>query len=685
MAVLQKMREKFGIAISVIIALSLLYFIAPMDDLMTLFGRPQNVGEINGRGISYEDFAADVERFTTINEIMTGSSAKNEEQQKQVRDAAWQSLLDKYMFIDNARKAGISVGDDEVVDLISQSGLFTGDNGEFSVEKLRDLIDQAETDPTAALYWEYLRTALRTQRYYEKYSSLFTASSVDNALTLADAVAENNTTVDAQFISLPYGYARDTTINVSNAEIKSYYKAHKNIYRQDASRDLEYVVFEVVPSASDIAAANNEMAKAVAEFRKAPNLKTFLLKNSERQLSDYWYKKGELNSISSKINDHIFSNASGVSEIVKEGDTFYAAKTVATAQVPDSVYVKHILLQGDDAGKTADSLLRAIRKNPASFETNVALYSADKGSSADGKLGNIGWLTQTYMIPGFESVITAEKNAPFILETQYGTHVVVVTKTTKPVLKKRVAILEKTVLASKETFQTYYSQANRFASITAGTVEGYKKAVDSLGIYSHKMNNVKEGNDRYGSVDQAKEVTRWAYETKKAGKASGILTVNNNYFFVVALNGIHKEGYKPVSEVSSQISNTLYSKKLGEKKVAEFKAAAEGAATLEEVAQKLDATVESKTGITFSAMSAPEYEPALMGALLVAPEGELYGPVKGGNAAYYCKVGSRNVGSFYTEDDAKGLASQKAQYNSQMIIPVMMEAAGVKDNRARYY
>ena len=36
MAVLQKMREKFGVVISIIIALSLLYFIAPMDDLMTL-------------------------------------------------------------------------------------------------------------------------------------------------------------------------------------------------------------------------------------------------------------------------------------------------------------------------------------------------------------------------------------------------------------------------------------------------------------------------------------------------------------------------------------------------------------------------------------------------------------------------------------------------------------------------
>ena len=51
-------------AISVIIALSLLYFIAPMDDIMRIFDKPQNVGEIAGTGITYEDFQAEVNRFT---------------------------------------------------------------------------------------------------------------------------------------------------------------------------------------------------------------------------------------------------------------------------------------------------------------------------------------------------------------------------------------------------------------------------------------------------------------------------------------------------------------------------------------------------------------------------------------------------------------------------------------------
>lgn len=98
------MRDKFGIAISVIIALSLLYFIAPMDDLMTLFGRQENVGEIAGKAVSYEDFQNEVSNFTTVSEITTGSTLKNEQQQQQIRSSAWQSFIDKYLFLKNAKR-----------------------------------------------------------------------------------------------------------------------------------------------------------------------------------------------------------------------------------------------------------------------------------------------------------------------------------------------------------------------------------------------------------------------------------------------------------------------------------------------------------------------------------------------------------------------------------------------------
>ena len=52
---------------------------------------------------------------------------------------------------------------------------------------------------------------------------------------------------------------------------------------------------------------------------------------------------------------------------------------------------------------------------------------------------------------------------------------------------------------------------------------------------------------------------------------------------------------------------------------------------------------------------------------------------------YFYKVTGRDTGAFFTEDDAKVRDAQMAQYNSQMIVPVMMLDADVKDNRARFF
>lgn len=693
MAVLQKMRNKFGVAISVIIALSLLYFIAPMDDLMNLFGRPENVGEINGTGISYEDFTAEVGTFTTINEITTGSSAQTEQAHQQIRNAAWQSLMDRFMFFKNCEAAGIKVGEAEVADLIAgnhlspiieQNPLFLAEDGTFSVEKVREINRQAESDETLKLYWDYLKQTIRTQQFYAKYGSLFSLSGIESPLTLRQAVEEGNTTADIELVTIPYGYVRDTTVNVSNREIKAYYKAHQDEFKQKASRDVEYVVFEVKPSDSDVAYAEKSINDALDEFASTDNLKNFLLKNSDRSLSNRWYKKGELATVSSEIDKFVFSGKKGISPVVKEGDSFFSARVLASANVPDSVYVKHILLQGAGAAKKADSLAAVASKAPARFAELVLNYSADQGSAADGQLGNIGWMTQGYMIPGFESVMTAKVGKPYVIKTQYGSHVVVVTKTTKPIAKKQVAILEKSVLASKETFNGFYNEANKFATLAGGTLEGYLKAVDSLGVYSHKQNRVLESTSTFGSVDQAREVTRWIFDAKK-GKASGIITVNNTFFFVAAVKEVRKDGFADLKEVAGQIQSTLYTQKRNAHKagqVAEFLAENP---SLEAVAEANGTTVSTRNDISFSPMSAGVVEPALLGAILKSEVGEVSGPVEGSNAVYVFRTTRRETAQFYTEQDAKNYASQKAQYSSQMIIPVMQEAANVVDNRARYY
>ena len=104
-------------------------------------------------------------------------------------------------------------------------------------------------------------------------------------------------------------------------------------------------------------------------------------------------------------------------------------------------------------------------------------------------------------------------------------------------------------------------------------------------------------------------MTRWAFDNKP-GKASSIITVDNNYFFVVAVKDAHKEGYAKVAEVSEQIKNQLYREKYAEKRCVEVAAEIEGLTSLEEIASKLGTTVSELSDVTFSTNSAPTTEPA---------------------------------------------------------------------------
>ncbi len=660
MAALETIRVKFGVFITVLIALALLSFIIDPTTLQSVassMSSKYDVGEIDGKSISYTDFQADVDKYTVINEIMTGSSAQNAEQQASIRNMAWQSLVDRYLFQKNAQKAGINVGAEEMNDIIAgnitspvftQNPAFYDENGTFSPDMVREFLSYRDSDQTGRLqlYWNYLVESAKTQEYYAKYMSIFTQGNFANPLMLANQIADNNNTFNVEFVMVPFGFAKDSTIVVSDSEIKAYYNAHKKFYKQQASRDIEYVVFEVKPSADDIAAANQALIDVYETFSTTDNMKGFLLANSDRQYEDHWYKAGELNMISKDVNDYAFGENASVSEVLSNGNTFYAVRVMESAMVPDSVYVKYA---------------------PANDEKVDSLLNAAEPM----------WITQT---PGYEAVMTVKKGQK---ATVNGLAFQVL-DVTKPVAKKKVAVLEKTAVASKETVNGYYSQANTFATKTAGKYENFQKALEEEGVYAHPVNKMLESAERLGAIDNTKEVTRWAFEAKK-GQASNIITVDNNYFIIAALKNIHEEGYTPVSEVSAVISNRLYSEKVGEKKAAEVAEKINGLTDMEAIATALGTTVSTKDGIAFSSMTSQGLDPKFIGAASVAEVGKVCGPVAGNIGVYVYKVTGRDTGAFFTEDDAKARDAQMTQYSTQMLVPTMMDDADVKDNRARFF
>ena len=642
MAVLETIRVKFGILISVLIAVALLSFIVDFGTIQSLSSTSSkyDVGEIDGKSISYTDFQAEIEKITAISE-MNGNPVQGDEALAMVRQQAWQQFINDYLFIPSAKAAGFNVGEEEMYQLLSGemiSGfLMQMFQGQLNKELLMDIEAQVEADETGRmrLFWDNLLETVYTDQFYTKYQSLFAKSSFNNALAVAEQVKGNNTTFDVEFVVVPFGFSQDSTIVVSDKEIKDYYNAHKDNYKQIASRDIEYIVIDIVPSADDVTAANNAIAAVYDEFVAAENMKTFLLSKSERQLEKRWYKEGELKTLSADVEAFVNSARVGdVSPIFQNGNSFYAVKVMESAMVPEQVQV---VVNGEEPQ----------------------------------------WVSQ---MDGFEDLMTTPKGQTITIN---GLEIQVV-DTKDPVAKKRVAILEKTAQPSDATRSACYAKANSVASKAGGKLEGFRKAVEEDGLYAHPYNKMPESANRLGSVEHTKEVTRWAFDAK-VGQVSGIISIDNKYYVVAALKGIHKEGFTPVEEVAARIKPVLYQEKAAAKKAAEVSEKINGLTDLAAVAEALGTTVSSKEGVTFASFTSAGLDNKFIGAASVAEVGALNGPLQGNTGVYVYVVTDRSEGAFFTEDDAALREQQMSYASMQMLLPVMMDEAEVKDNTARFY
>lgn len=601
MAVLETIRVKFGVVITALIAIALLSFIidpTTLQNVASSMSSKYDVGEIDGKSVSYVDFQKDVEKTKGVLELL-GFQANSEQAQSYVRDEAWKELFDKYYFIPNAESAGIYVGNQEALDLISGDNIspviaqvFSDENG-FNKEAFLNFVNYCREDQSGR-YKEllnYLCNTAISQQYYSKYFSLFSESNITNELGLENEITDNNNSVNAEFVMVPFGFAQDTTVVVSDSEIKEWYKAHKkmdaykSLFRQKASRDIEYVVYDILPSSEDVAAANEDIAALAEDFASTDNVKSFLLANY-CQFDEKYYKEGELKTVAPEVDEFVFNNnGQSVSPVLSHDNTFYLVR---------------------------------------------------------------------------------------ILDT----------KTESGVVKKQVAILEKEAIASKTTVNGIYAKAKSFASQAAGGYKDFRAAVDSQAVYAHSANLV-EGASRIGSIDNAKEVTRWAFDAKK-GKVSEIFDINKDYFVVAVLTGINKEGYKDIKEVSPVIKDILYREKLADHKAAEVAEKIAGLDNMVAVAEALGTTVSTKDGITFSSLTSQGLDPAFIGAVTSAEQGKISAPVKGSYGIYVFNVTAKETGAFYTEDDANSKTAQMNQYMAQMLLGVMNESV-VTDNRARFY
>ena len=687
MAVLEKIRVKLGLLITILIAVALLSFIIDPSTLQSTaqrFSSDNIVGKLDGESISYSEFYKEVDYFTRLTEIM-GQNSNGEEAQKAIRNAAWQSLLDKQVFQPMIADAGIVVGDEEMLDLtqgsnispvVANQQMFQGANGEFSREALASFVQSISTDPSGQyeMYWHSIENSVYTNQLYSKYSSLIAASNVLNKVEKQRMVLENNVTSSVDFVLSPMGFERDSTIKVTTQEVKDYYNARKELFTRPATRNIEYVLYEVVPSQEDIETQTEAFNALYAEFATAENPKNFIALNSDRKWDPYYYTEEQLESEPHFKAIAFGKNVSAVSEISSGDNQFAAARVIDAKMMADSARVFYAVFPIEEEVKADEFLASALKM---------------KEPSAD--LNEIGWITQDVIsysgMEGFEKALEPVSGQAFKIKSVQANafFVIYVAERTKAQKKVQLATFVKNIIPSEETYRDFQMKATDLADRSDGDYDKFARIVREEQLPVIPVNGLLETTERIGVVENARSVVHWAFDRKtKSGEVSDVIAVDNKYYFVAAVTAAYKEGRIPLSDIQQDITYTLIAEKQIEKMASDIAEKIEGCTTMEQVAEVLGTTVSHQDGITFGT-TLQQLDPKFIGAVTSAQPGVISGPVAGEIGVYVFMVNDRQTGTFYTEGDADMALSRKSAYQTQMLQQVMSETVEIKDNRARFF
>lgn len=671
---LNTLRTKFGVVLSVVIGVALLAFILSLKTEMGFTGQDPKVGEIAGEKINYSEYYNEYEQI----KAQTGIQETDEQQSAMLANAVWQSLVAKHLFEPSFEEMGLQFTDSERLALLSgeqfsqtlYNAFADPATGEYNVAAVSQFLVESESNPEAAAAWAQLVEQLQLENAMQKYYGLVKGGTYVNALEIAQGQKAQNETRSGKWVVKRYADMPDSLYTVSSSDIKAYYAAHKNGYKQLPSRQLSYVVFEVSPTEGDMAALEQEVKMVGEEFAVAEDVKSFTRENRNGSIAEAYVNASQLTTEEAEA-----LMAGKMYGPVLKNNEWTMARVLDSKMAPDSLGIRHIVLPYTETA-LADSLLTVL-KGGADFAEAAAQYSVFTQTAQQG--GEVGVMPFAAFTNEFaEALATAKKGDIVKIASGDAIQLMQVYRADKPSKHIRVASITYPVLASNETRRTAHSAAGSF---TLAAKEDFAAAASTAAV-TPRVATLVQGDRTIRGLEDSREVARWAYGAK-VGDLSEIFTVGDDYV-IATLTAIDKEEYTPVEKVASQIRMQL----MREKKFEAVKAQLTGA-TIEAVAEANGVEVNEYKDAAMGAyvLAGPGFEPALIGAIASTTEkGVVSAPVKGMNGVYVFTVEDITDGATQTEE-AERVRAQAVQESvvTQSALQAVQEMAEIKDLRGMYF
>jgi peptidyl-prolyl cis-trans isomerase D len=705
MSAIQFLREKAGVFIAGIIGFSLFLFV-----VSDFFGKGRGqrlrekkyyeIGEIAGQYISYQDFEQRVQNLYEIYKLL-GTSTIDEATSESIREQVWEQMVREKIQDNQYKNLGIGVSTEELDEMVLGDNphqivrqLFTDPStGMFNKSSLVTFLKQTDVDETAKKYWLYFEDEIVNNRMNTKYNNL-----VSRGLFVTTKQAEfdnkvNAPTVDFSYIAKNYASVPDSAVTVSGSDLEAYYSKHKENFKKNALRDIEYVTFDVAPSEDDIKEAEKWINDTKDEFAAASDPVQFINLTADTHYTGFFIPLKDVPEI---LQDFVKKeDKTTVFGPYQEDGSFKIARLLDVEERPDSVHVRHILIapsQTRNMAQTrifADSLVKLI-KSGTSFESLARANSQDQGSAQVG--GDLGWFPEGRMVVPFNNAcFTAKKGQIVTAETTYGIHIIEILATSKTSRKYNIGIIDRKIMPSSATNQRIYSQASQFAG-TNNTYDKFNAAIASENLNKRIANDVTPQQKTLPGLDNPRSLIISLFAAEKGkiildNSQQAVFEVGDKYV-VAFCTRVQTEGIAPLKDVENDIRLIVTRDKKAEVIFAQFNKDKQPGQSLDDIARTMGLNVEEATQVNFRSYSIPGAgaEPSLIAAASAASQGVVSGPIKGNNGVYLIYVNSLTIPE---KQDLKllrdRLASTFEMRGNYEAYEALRKGANIVDKRYKFY
>ena len=712
MATLQKIRSK-GPLLVIVIGLALFAFIAgdAWKVLQPHQGK-QDVGEVNGEVLSAQDYQKMVDELSEVIKLTNGLNSLTEDQLNNVKDQVWQSYVNNKLIAEQAEKLGLKVTDAEIQSIIDQgthpllmqTPFRNPQTGMFDKDMLKKfLVDYANLNASQmpaqyveyyqkmGAFWQFVEKTLAQSTLAEKYQNLVAKSLISNPVAAEDAFNSRTEQSDLLLAGVPYSSINDSTIQVSDSEIKDRYNEKKEQFKQLVeTRDIRYIDVKVVPSDADRKAVekevteySNQLASTTADFG------TFVRSTgSSVNYSDVPVSKSVFPAdVASRLD------STNVNEVYgpyynQTDDSFNAFKLLAKVSSPDSIQFRQIQVYADTEEKTktlADSIYNAL-KGGADFAAVAKIY---------GQTGEATWVNAQ----SWEGSELDADNSKFIntllnqpvnelanISIGQANLILQVMNKKSMQTKYKVAVVKREVEFSKETYNAAYNKFSQFVAQNT-TIDSMVKNAEESGYTLMPRTDLSSAEHYVGGVRSTREALKWIFAAKP-GEVSPLYECGeNDHLMVVALDKIHEAGYRDINSVAEMLRAEIRRDKKAEKIMEEMKKYN----SIAQVKGMKDAVSDSVKHVTFSA---PAYisvtrssEPVIGAVAAKTAANKVSAPIKGNGGVYMIQVYAKEKGSekFDAKQEEATLTNMAVRIAGNQLINDLYQKAKVVDQRYLFF